>query len=97
MFFLVDPEEDPVVSTTFMSPQQVGGCPLTEVVQKTEPRLPIEIGQMIAKLLHRSRLTRLDEAKRHREEMIKEQKFFVKTRSLLDSQSLRALCLFLFL
>ncbi|KAG0322848.1 hypothetical protein BGZ97_003405 [Linnemannia gamsii] len=79
VFFLINPEEDPIVSTTFVPPQQADWYPLIEVLQEIEPRLPLEIGQMIVGLMDRSRLMGLEEAKRHREELMEERKFFVKT------------------
>lgn len=56
---------------------------------------------MISRLSDRSKLMELEEAKKHREELMKECKFFVQTRSLPDpsvsaSTSLFVISLFLF-
>lgn len=56
VFFLVNPEEDPIVSTTFVPPQQVEWCLVIETLQEIKPRLPFEIGQMISELSDGSKL-----------------------------------------
>ncbi|KAG0079158.1 hypothetical protein BGZ90_003366 [Linnemannia elongata] len=53
--------------------------PVIETLQEIEPRLPLEIGQMISELSDRSKLMGLEEAKKYREELMKERKFFVQT------------------
>ncbi|KAF9090543.1 hypothetical protein BGX29_011415 [Mortierella sp. GBA35] len=76
VFFLVNPEEEPVMSTTFVPPQQADWDPL-KVMERVEPKLPLEVIQMIDRLADRPMW--LEEAKRYREELMKERKFFVKT------------------
>ncbi|KAF9335663.1 hypothetical protein BGZ91_010406 [Linnemannia elongata] len=66
VFFLVNPEE-------------AEWHPVIETLQEIEPRLPLEIGQMISELSDRSKLMGLEEAKKYREELMKERKFFVQT------------------
>ncbi|KAF9118480.1 hypothetical protein BGW39_001141, partial [Mortierella sp. 14UC] len=79
VFFLVNPEEDHIVSTTFVPPQQADWYPIAEVLQAVEPRLPLELARMIVKLSEpKQELMQLEEAKRHRAELMKERKFFVK-------------------
>ncbi|KAG0200204.1 hypothetical protein BGX33_011147 [Mortierella sp. NVP41] len=75
VFFLVNPEEEPVMSTTFVPPQQADWDPL-KVMERVEPKLPLEVIQMIDRLADRPMW--LEEAKRYREELMKERKFFVK-------------------
>ncbi|KAF9148949.1 hypothetical protein BG015_009290 [Linnemannia schmuckeri] len=53
--------------------------PVIKVLQKIEPSLPLEVGQMNVGLLDRSKLMEVKEAKKHREELMEERKFFVKT------------------
>lgn len=77
-FFLINPEEDPIVSTTLVPPQQAEWYPVIEVLQEIEPRLPLEIVQMISGLSDRSKLMELEEAKKYREELMKERKLFVQ-------------------
>ncbi|KAF9272152.1 hypothetical protein BGZ88_005132 [Linnemannia elongata] len=76
VFFLVNPEE---VSTTFVPPQQAEWHPVIETLQEIEPRLPLEIEQMISELADRPKLMELEEAKKYREELMKERKFIVQT------------------
>ncbi|KAK3845631.1 MAG: hypothetical protein J3R72DRAFT_435303 [Linnemannia gamsii] len=79
VFFLVNPEEDPIISTTFVPPQQADWYPYVDVLQEIEPRLPLELARMIVHLAEPALgLMQLSEAKSHREELMKERKFFVQ-------------------
>ncbi|KAF8938254.1 hypothetical protein BGZ47_008657 [Haplosporangium gracile] len=54
VLFLVNPERDPVVSMTFVPPQQAEWHPVIKFLQEIAPGLPWEVGQMIAGLFDRS-------------------------------------------
>lgn len=43
VFFMVNPEEDPIVSTTFVPLQQAEWHPVIEILQEIKPRLPLEL------------------------------------------------------
>ncbi|KAF9154000.1 hypothetical protein BG015_002143 [Linnemannia schmuckeri] len=75
VFFLVNPEE-PVLSTTNVPPQQKAWATedyMKVVAQKLPPELVHEIDLLVDWPME------LEEAKKHREELMKERKFFVKT------------------
>ncbi|KAF9093372.1 hypothetical protein BGX23_003388 [Mortierella sp. AD031] len=75
VFFLVNPEE-PVLSTTHVPPQQKEWATedyMNVVAQILPPELVREIDLLVDWPMH------LEEAKKHREELMKERKFFVKT------------------
>ncbi|OAQ34529.1 hypothetical protein K457DRAFT_14369 [Linnemannia elongata AG-77] len=74
-FFLVNPE-DPVLSTTFVPPQQKewdNRIFLAEVSDKFPPEILCEIDQLVDWPMD------LEEAKRHREELMKERRYFSET------------------
>jgi hypothetical protein len=76
VFFLVDPEI-PVLSTTHVPPQQkdweIPKELMLQVMKRLPPELVVEIERMVDWPIT------LAEAKKHREELMKERKFFVKT------------------
>lgn len=75
VFFLVNPEE-PTLSTTNVPPQQKEWATedyMKVVAQNLPPELVHEIDLMVDWPM------KLEEAKRHREELMKERKFFVQT------------------
>lgn len=74
-FFLVNPEE-PVMSTTFVPPQQKewdNRVFLAELSDRLPPEVLREIDQLVDWLMD------LEEAKRHREELMKERRYFSET------------------
>ncbi|KAF9354695.1 hypothetical protein BGX34_010854 [Mortierella sp. NVP85] len=76
VFFLVDPEI-PILSTTHVPPQQkdwdVPKGLMLEVIEKLPPELVVAIDRMVDWPIG------LEEAKEHREELMKERKYFVKS------------------
>ncbi|KAI8346693.1 hypothetical protein B0O80DRAFT_467497 [Mortierella sp. GBAus27b] len=76
VFFLVDPEI-PVLSTTHVPPQQkdweIPKELMLQVMKRLPPELVVEIERMVDWPIT------LAEAKKHREELMKERKYFVKT------------------
>ncbi|KAF9127978.1 hypothetical protein BGW39_005454 [Mortierella sp. 14UC] len=75
VFFLVNPEE-PTLSTTNVPPQQkewAGEDYVQVVAKKLPPELVHEIDLLVDWPME------MEEAKKHREELMKERKFFIKT------------------
>ncbi|CAO3565366.1 unnamed protein product [Mortierella alpina] len=75
VFFLVDPAK-PILSTTHVPPQQKTWAPRSGLLQEVEDKMPPEIVLAIQKLVDWP--IDLDEAKLHREELMRERKYFVK-------------------
>ncbi|KAF9928508.1 hypothetical protein BGZ67_006958 [Mortierella alpina] len=76
VFFLVDPTR-PILSTTNVPPQQKTWAPRRGLLQEVEDKMPPEIFLAIHKLVDWP--IEMGEAKQHREELMKERKYFVKT------------------
>ncbi|KAF9561123.1 hypothetical protein EC968_005839 [Mortierella alpina] len=76
VFFLVDPAK-PILSTTNVPPQQKTWAPTKGLLQEVQEKMPPEIFAEIHKLVDWP--INLDEAKLHREELMKERKYFVQT------------------
>ncbi|KAF9427289.1 hypothetical protein BGZ94_005172 [Podila epigama] len=78
VFFLVNPEM-PVLSTTHVPPQQKEWAPVKGFMLEAHRKLPLEIFTEIDKMLDWP--ISIEEAKEHREELMKERKFFVNAKN----------------
>ncbi|CAO3571433.1 unnamed protein product [Mortierella alpina] len=78
VFFLVNPEH-PILSTTHVPPQQRDWAPNKGLLAVAAEELPPEVYELIEKLVDWP--IDLDEAKAHREEFMKERKYFLETAS----------------
>ncbi|KAF9217869.1 hypothetical protein BGZ59_008976 [Podila verticillata] len=76
VFFLVNPET-PILSTTHVPPQQKEWAPMKGVLLQAARKLPAELVQEIDK--HVDWPMELEEAFRHREELMKQRKYFVSS------------------
>ncbi|KAG0238702.1 hypothetical protein BGW42_002568 [Actinomortierella wolfii] len=76
VFFLVDPSRR-ILSTTHVPPQQKHWAEPTGILKDVRARMPLEIFQQIEDYVGWP--MDIKEAKEHREELMKERKFFVKT------------------
>ncbi|KAF9169481.1 hypothetical protein BGX21_009424 [Mortierella sp. AD011] len=89
VFFLVDPEQ-PILSTTNVPPQQKEWSGPIGLMQTVAEKMPPEIFAKIDELLDWP--MDLKEAKEHREELMKERKFFVKKTNEEMFERLFSLC-----
>ncbi|KAG0028301.1 hypothetical protein BGZ82_008504 [Podila clonocystis] len=76
VFFLVNPET-PILSTTNVPPQQKAWAPMKDVLLQAARKLPPELVQEIDR--HVDWPIELEEALGHREELMKQRKYFVSS------------------
>lgn len=81
VFFLVNPEEGPILSTTFVPPQQKAWSSGTVAAASLNKELAKKLSPEIARDIERlvDWPMTLEEAKKHRELLMKERKYFVTT------------------